>query len=105
MAPCELWEADFTYVRCGVDRWRDLFNVLDIFSREWITYVFSTKAEKDDAVATVVRAVERRPEASGRVRLWSDNGLQYVSCAFEEAVSPLRLEHRHIAYHKPEGDP
>ncbi len=28
------WEADFTYVWCGVDRWCYLFNVLDIFSRE-----------------------------------------------------------------------
>jgi putative transposase len=99
------WEADFTYVWCGVDRWCYLFNVLDIFSREWIAYAFSTNAGKDNAVASVVKAVEKHPEAPGRVRLWSDNGSQYISRAFEEAVSALRLEHRYIAYHKPEDDP
>lgn len=99
------WEADFTYVWCGVDRWCYLFNVLDIFSREWIAYEFSANAGKDNAIASIVKAVERHPEASGQVRLWSDNGPQYISRAFEESVGALKLEHKYIAYHKPEDDP
>lgn len=30
---------------------------------------------------------------------------QYISDAFEESVKALRLEHKFIAYHKPEDDP
>jgi len=101
----EDWEADFTYVWCGVDRWCYLFSVLDIFSREWIAYEFSPNASKENAIASAVKAVERHPEASGKVRLWSDNGPQYISEAFEESVSALGLEHKYIAYHKPEDDP
>ena len=32
--PNELWEADLTYIHCGVDGWAFLFNVVDVFSRE-----------------------------------------------------------------------
>ena len=99
------WETDLTHIWSGIDRWCYLFNVLDIFSREWIGYVFSTNAGKDNAVLAVVKAVEKHPEASGRVRLWSDNGPQYISDAFEESMNALMLEHKFIAYHKPEDDP
>lgn len=99
------WETDLTYIWCGVDRWCYLFNVLDIFSREWIACVFSTNAGKDNAILAVVKAVEKHPEASGKVRLWSDNGPQYISDAFEESMKALRLERKFIAYHKPEDDP
>jgi putative transposase len=99
------WETDMTYIWGGVDRWCYLFNVLDIFSREWVAYAFSTNAGKDNAILAVVKAVEKHPEASAKVRLWSDNGPQYISDAFEGSVRALRLEHKFIAYHKPEDDP
>jgi len=100
------WETDFTFVWCGVDdRWCYLFSVLDIFSREWIAYAFSTNAGKDNAILAVVRAVAKHPEAAGRVRLWSDNGPQYISHAFGESMDALKVEHKFIAYHKPEDDP
>lgn len=99
------WETDMTYIWSGVDRWCYLFNVLDIFSREWIAYAFSTNAGKENAILAVVKAVEKHPEASAMVRLWSDNGPQYISDAFEESMKALRLEHKFIAYHKPEDDP
>lgn len=99
------WESDMTYIWCGIDRWCYLFNVLDIFSREWIAYVLSTNAGKDNAILTVVKAVEKHPEASGKVRLWSDNGPQYISDAFEDSMNALKVKHKFIAYHKPEQDP
>ena len=37
--------------------------------------------------------------------LWGDNGLQYISEAFEASAKALALKHRFIAYHKPEDDP
>lgn len=100
------WETDLTYIWSGVDDgWCYLFNVLDIFSREWIAYVFSTNAGKDNAILAVVKAVEKHPEASGKVRLWSDNGPQYIGDAFVESMRALKVEHKFIAYHKPEDDP
>ena len=99
------WESDMTHIWCGVDRWCYLFSVLDIFSREWIAYVFSTNAGKENAILVVVMAVEKHPEASGKVRLWSDNGPQYISDAFRESMNALKVDHKFIAYHKPEDDP
>lgn len=52
-----------------------------------------------------MKALEKHPEAAGKVRLWSDNGPQYISQAFEDSMSALRVEHKFIAYHKPEQDP
>ena len=33
-----------TYIRCGVDGWRYCFNVIDAFTREWVSYIFDTTA-------------------------------------------------------------
>jgi transposase InsO family protein len=93
----EDWEADFTYIWCGIDRWCYPFSVLDIFSREWIAYVFSTNAGRENAILVVVKAVEKHPEASEKVRLWSDNGSQYISDAFEESMKALKVEHKFMA--------
>jgi len=38
--PNELWEADLTYIHCGIDGWAYLFNVEDVVTREWVSYVF-----------------------------------------------------------------
>ena len=70
------WQTDMTYIRCGVDGWGYLFNVLDVFSREWLAYILDLLATKENAIQAVVKAVERHPEASGKVTLYSDNGSQ-----------------------------
>jgi transposase InsO family protein len=98
----EHWQTDLTYIFCGVDGWCYLFNVLDIFSREWISYVFDTLARKENAIQAVVKAVEKHPEASGKVVLWSDNGPQYMSEPFESSLKALGIGHKYIGYHKPE---
>src|SRR5512134_2349429 len=36
--PNQVWEADLTYIHCGIDGWGYLFNVFDIFTREWVGY-------------------------------------------------------------------
>jgi transposase InsO family protein len=46
----ELWETDPTYVWCGVDGWSYLFNMEDVFQREWCGYSFDTSAVKENAV-------------------------------------------------------
>lgn len=96
------WQTDLTYIRCGVDGWGYLFNVLDVFSREWLAYIFDLLATKENAIQAVVKAVEKHPEASGIVTLYSDNGSQYISDTFRESMKVLRVEHRFIAYNTPE---
>ena len=96
------WQTDLTYIRCGVDGWGYLFNVIDVYSREWISYVFDVLARKENAIQAVVKALERHPEASGRVTLYSDNGSQYISDAFRESMKVLGIQHKFIAYNTPE---
>lgn len=96
------WQTDLTYIRCGVDGWGYLFNVLDCFSREWLAYVFDLLAVKENAVQAVMKALERHPEASERVTLYSDNGIQYITHAFRRSMKILSIDHRFIAYNTPE---
>jgi putative transposase len=98
----ESWQTDLTYIRCGADGWGYLFNVLDVFSREWLAYVLDLLATKENAIQAVIKALERHPEASGKLTLYSDNGTQYVSQAFRRSMKILNIEHRFIAYNTPE---
>ena len=86
--PGELWEADLTYIHCGVDGWAYLFNVIDVVSREWVSYVFDTYAVKENAILSVEKAVIKHPDALG-VRLRTDHGSQYGSNALNKAPSAL----------------
>jgi putative transposase len=66
-------------------------------------YVLDLLATKEEnAIQAVVAAIEKHPEASGKVILYSDNGTQYVSQAFRRSMKLLAIEHRFIAYNTPE---
>lgn len=96
------WQTDITYVWCEVDGWCYLFNVIDVYSREWIAYVFDTLAVTDNAIQSVVRAVEKYPESAGKVALRCDNGPQYKSDRFRESAGLLGLHLEFIAASTPE---
>jgi len=96
------WQTDLTYIRCGIDGFGYLFNVIDVFSREWLAYVFDGFARKENAVQAVVKALGKHPEASGKVTLYSDNGSQYISETFEQSMKALGIKQRYIAYNTPE---
>jgi putative transposase len=101
--PCELWQTDLTYIPCGVDGWCYLFNVLDVFSREWAGKKFSPTAVKDNAILSVEDAlVSHRQLGLAHLRLRADNGPQYTSRAFRESMQVLGLELEHIMYRTPE---
>jgi putative transposase len=34
--PNEVWQVDLTYIWCGIDGWGYLFNVIDVYTREWV---------------------------------------------------------------------
>jgi putative transposase len=99
--PNELWEADLTYIHCGVDGWAYLFNVEDVVSREWVSYVFDMYAVKENAILSVEKALIKHPEAVG-VRLRSDHGSQYGSRAFKESMRILGVKQEFIAVNTPE---
>ena len=85
--PYELWETDITYVWCGVDGWCYLFNVEDVFQREWLGYSFDTNAVKESAIMSVNNALAAHPQADiSNLTLRCDNGSQYRSRAFRESM-------------------
>jgi putative transposase len=99
--PNELWESDFTYIHCGLDGWAYLFNVEDVVSREWVSYVFDKYAVKENAILSVEKALIKHPEAVG-VRLRTDHGSQYGSNAFKQSMRVLGVRQEFIAVNTPE---
>jgi HTH-like domain len=59
--PYELWETDITFVWCGVEGWCYLFNVEDVFQREWLVYAFDASAVKGNAIMSVNNALAAHP--------------------------------------------
>ena len=90
--PNEVWETDITYVWCGqVDGWCFCFNVLDIFTRQWLSYRFSTLATADIAIESLVEAVAVAKPNCSRLTLQCDNGSQYAGKKFRKATSLLGI--------------
>lgn len=100
--PDELWEADMSYIWCGNDGWCYLFNVLDVFSREWIAYAFDTSAVKENAIQSVTNALAARSIDTSRLSLRVDNGPQYKSNAFRESMKVLGIKTEYIFRNTPE---
>jgi hypothetical protein len=68
--------------------------------------VLDLVATKENAVQAIVKAIEKHPEASGRVTLYSDKWTKDVSHAcFRRSMKILEIEHRFIAYNTPRGKP
>lgn len=101
--PYELWQTDLTYVPCGIDGWGYLFNVFDVFSREWAGKQFSPTAVKENAIISVEDALMSHREVDSlQLRLRADNGPQYTSNAFRDSMKALGLRLEHIMYRTPE---
>jgi putative transposase len=101
-SPYELWQTDLTYIPCGIDGWCYLFNILDVFSREWVGKQFSPTATKDNAILSVENALVSHKQLDPAPRLRADNGPQYTSRAFRESMQVLGLRLEHIMYRTPE---
>ena len=104
--PNQVWEADLTYIHCGIDGWGYLFNVFNIFTREWVGYYcFDLSAVKENAIIAIENALVTHndivPENLLVIR--TDNGSQYTSKAFRKSLSVLLgLKLEHIYYNTPE---
>ncbi|MGH9953119.1 MAG: IS3 family transposase, partial [Nitrososphaeraceae archaeon] len=60
--PNEVWEVDLTYIHCGIDGWGYLFNVFDVFTREWVAYCFDLSAVKENAIISIENALVSHKE-------------------------------------------
>ena len=92
----QLWETDITYIHCGRDGWCYCFNVLDVFTRKWAAYMFDTAATRPTPRFSPSC---RLSQACGKVpglRLRTDNGSQYISRKFREAMQALGIRHEFI---------
>jgi transposase InsO family protein len=100
--PNQVWEADLTYVHCGIDGWGYLFNVFDIFTREWVGYCFDLSAVKENAIISIENAlVTHKGILPENLVIRTDNGSQYTSKAFRKSLSVLGLKLEHIYYNTP----
>ena len=101
-APNRLWEMDITYIWCGVDGWCYCFNVLDCFTRRWVSYAFDVNATRHAAIDSITNAVAAERPDRPELRIRTDNGSQYTSNDFRRAVSVLGIRHEFIWKNTPE---
>ena len=100
--PDQLWESDMTYVWCGRDGWCYCFNVIDVFTRKWISYSFDVRADKHAAVDSIVNAIAITGSNCSQLVIRTDNGSQFVSRTFQDAIISLGAKQEFIRYHTPE---
>jgi putative transposase len=75
--------------------------VIDVVSREWLSYVFDTSSTKENAILSVEKALIKHPEALS-VRLRTYRGPQYEGEAFKESMKILRVRQEFTAVNTPE---
>ena len=101
--PDQLWETDITYIPtlAGMTY---LMCIKDCFSKEWQGYRYSMTCMASDAIKSVEDAVMRAFNGNvpqGLV-LRTDNGPQYISRKFREAMRLLGIRIEYIRKETPE---
>src|ERR1700722_10912108 len=104
MAPNQLWQTDFPYLKITGWGWYYLSTVLDDFSRFIVAWKLCATMKAKDVTATLDLALF----ASGldkmtvvhRPRLLSDNGASYVATDLAQWLDQQKMEHvRSAPYH------
>ena len=87
-----------SYIWCGRDGWCYSFNVIDVFTRQWLGFAFDTRATRHAAIMSVNNAVASRKPDPGRLTIRVDNGSQYTTRDFRRSVDVLgaRLEYIYV---------
>ncbi len=106
VAPNELWQTDFTYLKVIGWGWFYLSTILDDFSRYIVAWKLCTTMRAGDVTATLELALE----ASGcdqatvvhRPRLLSDNGSSYVAGDLAAWLDERNMTHIRGAPHHPQ---
>jgi len=104
IAPNQLWQPDFTYLKVIGWGWFYLSTVLDDFSRYIVAWKLCTTMKAEDVTATLDLALQ----ASGlheagptqRTRLLSDNGSSYIAGDLAKWLGARNIKHlRGAPYH------
>ena len=103
--PDQLWETDITYIptESGMTY---LMCIKDCFTKEWQGYHYSRSCMAKDAIRSVENAVLMAFNGSvpkGLV-LRTDNGPQYISKEFRNAMKLLEIKLEYIQKHTPEDN-
>ena len=101
-----LWETDIHYVGTRVNGMVYLVSIKDCFSKKWISYVFSKTCTAKDCNRAVEKACAIRfPDSNPHnLVLRTDNGPQYISREFREAMKLLGIKSEYIQKHTPEDN-
>ena len=104
MAPNQLWQTDFTYLKITGWGWYYLSTVLDDFSRFIVAWRLGPTMCASDVTATLDRALAAsgldRINVAHRPRLLSDNGASYVAGDLANWLEEKGMQHvRGAPYH------
>lgn len=91
-----------TYIWCRIDGWCYLFNVIDTFSRRWVSYSFETVASKDVTIQVVLNAISSSGADPKKLVLHAGNGSQYRSRKFTDYIRLLGMCLEFMAVYTPE---
>ena len=103
--PNQFWESDMSYIWCGTDRWCYCFNVIDVFTRQWLAFILADRATRHSAIMAVNNAVAATAKAepiTPGLTLRVDNGSQYTSREFRQSVASLGICLEYIHVNTPE---
>ena len=70
-APNRFWEPDMSYIWCRMDGWGYCFNVIDVFTRQWLAFVLASRATRRHAIMAVNNAVAAANPALPDPTIWS----------------------------------
>ena len=101
-APNRFWESDMSYVWGEADGWGYCFNAMDVFTRQWLTFVLASRATRHHTIMAVNNAVAAADPALPGLTLRVDNGSQYTSREFRSSVVALGIILEYIYVNTPE---
>jgi putative transposase len=104
MAPNQLWQTDFTYLKVIGWGWFYLSTVLDDFSRYIVAWKLCTTMKAEDVTATLDLALQAsgldQAKPADRPRLLSDNGSSYIAGDLAKWLDARNIKHlRGAPYH------
>ena len=104
MAPNQMWQTDFTYLKIVGWGWYYLSTVLDDFSRYVIAWKLCTTMKAEDVTDTLELALTasgcNQAHVRHKPRLLSDNGSSYISEELAEWLDEQHMGHvRGAPYH------
>ena len=92
-----------SYVWCGADGWGYCFNVIDVFTRQWLAFVLAGRAHAPPCHngGEQCGGPAANPVLPG-LTLRVDNGSQYTSREFRSSVAALGITLEYIYVNTPE---